>query len=73
VLGREKYQSERAATAHDVAAELVMDAPGTAEDLADRWLAGLDRHDVAGAGFIGSVPTRNAERRTPNRKAKPGT
>ena len=30
--------------------------PGTAEALADRWVAELDRHQVARAALIASVP-----------------
>jgi predicted TIM-barrel fold metal-dependent hydrolase len=32
------------------------DAPGTAEALADRWVAELDRHQVSRAAMIASVP-----------------
>src|SRR5436189_5265082 len=32
------------------------DAPGTAEALADRWVAELDRHQVSRAALIASVP-----------------
>jgi predicted TIM-barrel fold metal-dependent hydrolase len=55
-LGREKTQGEREMTADEVAAELQMDPPGSAEALADRWIAELDRHHVARAALIGSVP-----------------
>src|SRR5256885_16159892 len=42
----------------DVAAlaTLGWDAPGTAEALADRWVAELDRHRVGRAALIASVP-----------------
>jgi hypothetical protein len=41
----------------DTAVErLGWDAPGTAESLADRWVAELDRHQVARAALIASVP-----------------
>src|SRR5436190_23260165 len=36
--------------------KLGWDAPGTAEELADRWAAELDRHGVARAALIASVP-----------------
>ena len=37
-------------------AKLGWEAPGTAEALADRWVAELDRHQVARAALIASVP-----------------
>src|SRR6266403_3491446 len=37
-------------------AKLGWDPPGTAESLADRWVAELDRHRVARAALIASVP-----------------
>jgi uncharacterized protein len=37
-------------------AKLGWDAPGTAEALADRWIAELDRHQVSRAALIASVP-----------------
>jgi predicted TIM-barrel fold metal-dependent hydrolase len=37
-------------------AQLGWDAPGTAEALADRWVAELDRHQVSRAALIASVP-----------------
>jgi len=37
-------------------AKLGWEPPGTAAALADRWLAELDRHDVARAALIASVP-----------------
>ena len=37
-------------------AKLGWDAPGTAEALADRWAAELDRHQVSRAALIASVP-----------------
>ena len=36
--------------------KLGWDAPGTAEALADRWVAELDRHQVSRAALIASVP-----------------
>src|SRR5262245_57665153 len=37
-------------------AKLGWDPPGTAEALADRWVAELDRHHVGRAALIASVP-----------------
>jgi uncharacterized protein len=37
-------------------AKLGWDAPGTAEALADRWVAELDRHQVSRAALIASAP-----------------
>jgi uncharacterized protein len=37
-------------------AKLGWDAPGTAEALADRWVAALDRHQVSRAVLIASIP-----------------
>jgi predicted TIM-barrel fold metal-dependent hydrolase len=37
-------------------AKLGWDAPGSAEALADRWVAELDRHQVSRAALIASVP-----------------
>jgi predicted TIM-barrel fold metal-dependent hydrolase len=39
-----------------VAARLEWDAPGTATELGDRWVAELDRHGVARAALIASIP-----------------
>ena len=39
-----------------VAALLGWDPPSTPESLADRWVAELDRHDVARAALIASIP-----------------
>jgi len=39
-----------------VTSRLGWDAPGTSEALADRWVAELDRHGVARAALIASVP-----------------
>src|SRR4051812_43965560 len=55
-LGREKTQGRLEMSADAVAAELQMDPPGSAEALADRWVAELDRHHVTRAALIGSVP-----------------
>jgi predicted TIM-barrel fold metal-dependent hydrolase len=48
------------------------DPPGTADELADRWLAELDKHDVGRAALIASVPgdgdsVAQAVRRHPTR------
>jgi predicted TIM-barrel fold metal-dependent hydrolase len=40
----------------DAAGELGWDAPGTPEELADRWVAELDRHGVSRASLMASVP-----------------
>src|SRR5437763_1394789 len=37
-------------------ARLGWDAPGTADALADRWVAELDRHRVARAALVASMP-----------------
>ena len=39
-----------------IAARLQWDAPGAPGDLADRWVAELDRHRVARAALIASIP-----------------
>jgi predicted TIM-barrel fold metal-dependent hydrolase len=39
-----------------VAARLQWDAPGTATELGDRWIAELDRHGVGRAALIASIP-----------------
>lgn len=39
-----------------VARRLEWDDPGSADDLADRWVAELDRHTVARAALIASLP-----------------
>ena len=55
-LGQEKTRGTRPVSGSDVATELAMEAPGTAESLADRWIAELDRHKVSRAALIGSIP-----------------
>jgi hypothetical protein len=40
----------------EVAAALGWDAPGTPADLADRWIAELDKQEVARIGLIASIP-----------------
>ena len=42
--------------ARDLPARLGWDAPGTDDELADRWVAELDRHSVGRAMLIASVP-----------------
>ena len=54
-LGRQHPPgSERSAS--DIVATLGWDQPGTPEDLADRWVAELDRAGVRRAALIASVP-----------------
>jgi uncharacterized protein len=55
-----------------VSAKLGWDPPGTAEELADRWVAELDRHGVARSALIASIPgdeasVREAVKRHPDR------
>jgi hypothetical protein len=45
-----------AGTAADIAARLQWTAPGTPVQLADRWIAELDRHGVSRAALIASIP-----------------
>src|SRR5689334_16371092 len=40
----------------EVSHRLGWEHPGTADDLADRWAAELDRHNVARAALIASIP-----------------
>lgn len=42
--------------ADEIASRLQWDAPGTATELGDRWVAELDRHGVARAAMIASIP-----------------
>ena len=54
-LGRQFSQGgERSAS--DVVQSLGWDSPGTPEDLSDHWIGELDRHRVARAVLIASVP-----------------
>jgi predicted TIM-barrel fold metal-dependent hydrolase len=54
-LGRQRSpQSPQPAS--EIVAELKWDPPGSPEDLADRWVTELDRHDVVRAALIASVP-----------------
>ena len=39
-----------------IAAKLQWAPPGTATELGDRWIAELDRHNVARAALIASIP-----------------
>jgi uncharacterized protein len=55
-LGHEKYGQHADVGADQIAAELGWEPPGTAEALADRWVAELDHHDVSRAALIASVP-----------------
>jgi predicted TIM-barrel fold metal-dependent hydrolase len=55
-IGREKFGAEVADPAGRAARELGWEAPATPEALADRWVAELDRHQVARAAAIASVP-----------------
>jgi hypothetical protein len=55
-----------------VAASLGWDPPGTAEELADRWVSEMDRHHVQRTGLIASIPgdeasVRAAVQRHPRR------
>jgi predicted TIM-barrel fold metal-dependent hydrolase len=43
-----------------IAAKLQWDPPGTATELGDRWIAELDRHGVARAALIASIPGDSA-------------
>jgi predicted TIM-barrel fold metal-dependent hydrolase len=48
--------TQNQSTATDVTAKLGWDDPGAPEQLADRWVAELDRHGVARAALIASIP-----------------
>lgn len=54
-LGREKYP-QAPADERAVAAELQWDPPGSAEELAGRWIGELDRNGVSRAALMASVP-----------------
>ncbi len=54
-LGRQ-YPPGSQRSASDVVATLGWDPPGTPEDLADRWIAELDRAGVRRAALIASIP-----------------
>jgi hypothetical protein len=55
-LGRGLQQSGQEASDVVALGRLGWDAPGTADQLADRWLAELDKHQIARAALIASVP-----------------
>ena len=55
-LGREAGDRLPASDAASVASALGWETPGTPEELADRWAAELERHRVARAVLIASVP-----------------
>jgi len=54
-LGRQR-SPEHPQSAVEIVTELGWDPPGSAEALADRWVQELDRHGVARAALIASVP-----------------
>ena len=55
-LGRGLADADPAAPEKRVLETLAFDAPGTSYQLADRWVAELDRHGVSRAAVIASVP-----------------
>ncbi|MEO8259030.1 MAG: amidohydrolase family protein [Acidobacteriota bacterium] len=55
-LGRALPDADPAAPETRALETLAWDAPGTATQLGDRWVAELDRHQVARAALIASVP-----------------
>ena len=55
-LGRGLPDADPAAPEARVLDTLAWDAPGTPDQLADRWVAELDRHGVSRAAMIASVP-----------------
>src|ERR1700730_17358964 len=55
-LGRGLKDADPHAPHETALARLGWDAPGSSEDLADRWAAELDRGGVGRAGLIASVP-----------------
>jgi uncharacterized protein len=56
ILTKDRHDLPPGDRAVAVAAMLGWDPPGAAESLADRWVAELDRHQVARAALIASVP-----------------
>ena len=56
-----EVQGDRATA---VSAKLGWDPPGTAEELADRWVAELDRHGIARSSLIASIPGDESSVRT---------
>src|SRR5260370_38672393 len=74
-LGRGLKDADTHAPHETALAKLGWDPPGTAEDLADRWAAELDRVRVTRAVLIASVPgdaesVAVAGRRPPRRFAR---
>ena len=55
-LGRGLKDADPQAPERTALARLGWDPPGTAEELADRWVGELDRHHVTRAALIASVP-----------------
>jgi predicted TIM-barrel fold metal-dependent hydrolase len=55
-LAAQRISAGAGGAADDVVKVLGWDAPGSAEALADRWVAELDRHSVSRAALIASVP-----------------
>jgi len=55
-LGRERHGCQADIAADRIAGELGWDAPGSSEELADRWAGELTRHRVSRAALIASVP-----------------
>src|SRR4026209_355703 len=55
-LGRQLKDADERAPHETALAKLGWDAPGTADALADRWVAELDRAGVARAALIAGVP-----------------
>lgn len=56
MLGRERYGPDAGVSGDRVASELGWEPAGSAETLAARWVAELDRHHVSRAALIASVP-----------------
>ena len=55
-LGRSLKEADPHAPERAAIARLGWESPGTVEQLADRWVGELDRHGVARAALIASVP-----------------
>ena len=71
-LGRSLKDADPEAPARRAVELAGWDDPGTAEELADRWVAELDRHGVSRAALIASIPgdagsAASAIRRHPRR------
>lgn len=56
ILTKDRPEFPAADRAAAVAASLGWDSPGSAEDLADTWIAALDRHGVKRCALIASIP-----------------